>query len=132
MHLNDILPLAAVAWSKVKPAGDPEFNNCALSHREKLVAEAEGVVRTGSARTDFEKAFLGLLDEFKAAQNPAPAAPEAEAAAIESAPEAAEEAAEDGEEGAEAEGGEDASPEASAAAAAPGRARSRKASKKGH
>lgn len=129
MHLNDILPLAAVAWSKVKPAGDPEFNNCALSHREKLVAEAEAVVRTGSARTEFEKAFLGLLDEFKAAQNPAMAAP---AAAIESAPEAAEEVAEEGGEGEEAEGGEDGPAEASAAPPRSGRTRSRKSSPKGH
>ena len=130
MHLNDMLPLAAVAWSKVKPAGDPEFNNCALSHREKLVAEAEAVVRTGSARTDFEKAFLGLLDEFKAAQNPAPAAPAA--AAIESAPEVAPEASEESGEGEGAEGGEGGPAEASAAAASPGRTRRRKSSAKGH
>lgn len=72
MHVTEVVRVAAEAWREVKPAEDPDFNNCALSHREKLVAEVEGVIRTNTARTDFEKAVKRILDRDLKAPEPEP------------------------------------------------------------
>jgi len=60
MHFTDVLNLAARAWHEVKDANDPEFNQCAVTHRENLGAAAQGVVNSGLAFTPFEKTVLRL------------------------------------------------------------------------
>ena len=62
MHHTEILQIAAAAWDRTKPADDPSFNNCSLTHRENLVAQTETVIRTGGASNDFEKAVLSALN----------------------------------------------------------------------
>lgn len=43
---TSIAGIAATAWNNVRGA-DPAFNECILSHREKLLTHAEAVQRTG-------------------------------------------------------------------------------------
>lgn len=62
MHVTEVVRVAAEAWHRVKPADDPEFNGCQLSHREKLVAQVEALIRTNSASDDFERAAKEILD----------------------------------------------------------------------
>lgn len=62
MELSDKVAVAAQAWDKVKPADDPAYNQCALSHKEFLLAQVEAVERTGSASNPFEKAVKEILD----------------------------------------------------------------------
>src|SRR5688572_15722788 len=79
MNIRDITNLAAEAWNRVKAAGDPAFNDCAHSFREKLVHEAESVVRLrglGQATNNpnaFEAAAEAILDERAAAERAAAA-----------------------------------------------------------
>lgn len=60
MHFNDVLSLAARAWHEIKPASDPEFNNCAITHRENLGAAAQAVIDSGLAFSEFDKAVLRI------------------------------------------------------------------------
>jgi hypothetical protein len=62
MHITETVRVAAEAWRKVKPAEDPDFNNCALSHRETLICKVERVAATGGVYDDFEKAAKEILD----------------------------------------------------------------------
>jgi len=71
MHITETVHIAAQAWSKVKPAEDPEFNGCSLSHRENLIAQVERLAATGSARNDFEKAAKEIMDSQLKAPEPA-------------------------------------------------------------
>lgn len=65
MHFTDILSLAARAWHETKPANDPEFNDCALTHRENLGAAAKAVVDSKQAFSFFDRVVLRfyLADE---------------------------------------------------------------------
>lgn len=71
MHVTEIIRVAAQAWNKIKPADDPDFNNCALSHRERCIAQVEALERGGSATNDFEKAAKEILDSLLKAPEPA-------------------------------------------------------------
>lgn len=63
MHFTDILNLAAAAWHEVKDANDPEFNECQVTHREKLGAAAKAVVDSGQAFDKFDRIVLRLHKE---------------------------------------------------------------------
>jgi hypothetical protein len=71
MHITETVRIAAEAWRKVKPAEDPDFNNCALSHRETLICKVERVAATGGVYDDFEKAAKEILDSQLKAPEPA-------------------------------------------------------------
>lgn len=71
MHFTDILSLAARAWHETKPASDPEFNDCALTHRENLGAAAKAVVDTEQAFSPFDRAVLRLYLADKKAKSEA-------------------------------------------------------------
>lgn len=71
MHFNDVLNLAAKAWHETKAEEDPEFNDCAVSHREKLGAQAQGVVSSGQAFDRFDRVVLRLYKERQEAQSKA-------------------------------------------------------------
>lgn len=71
MHFTDILSLAARAWHETKPASDPEFNDCALTHRENLGAAAQAVVDSERAFSLFDHVVLRLYLADKEAQSEA-------------------------------------------------------------
>lgn len=60
MHFSDILSLAARAWHETKDPKDPEFNDCALTHRENLGAAAKAVVDSQQAFSLFDRVVLRL------------------------------------------------------------------------
>lgn len=71
MHFSDILQLAAAAWHETKSANDPEFNDCALTHRENLGAAAKAVVDHGEAFNHFDRVVQRLYRERQEAQSKA-------------------------------------------------------------
>lgn len=63
MHFPDLARLAAKAWHEVKAEGDPEFNECAITHRENLVAAVQGAVHGGQAFNKFDAVVLRIYKE---------------------------------------------------------------------
>lgn len=61
MTYKEVLLITETAWNATKDEADPLFDACALSHKETLIAKTEGVVSTGIAEGDFEKAVLEQL-----------------------------------------------------------------------
>lgn len=55
--------IAEEAWNQVKGADDLPYALSASNHREKLDTQAESVVKTGLAESDFEKKVLELHKE---------------------------------------------------------------------
>ncbi len=76
MHITEVLRIAAEAWNRTKPGDDPDFNDCALSHREYLIAHAEAVIRGGAATSEFERAVKEIADAQLKAPEPEPGASE--------------------------------------------------------
>lgn len=66
---SEIEAVAAEAWNAVKDKADPEFGDCASTHREKLVTHAVSVRDKGlpsgaggtAEATDFEKKVHEIL-----------------------------------------------------------------------
>lgn len=65
--------IAALAWNAIKPAADPPFPACSFAHRERLVAEVEGILKAGppisEAATPFTTAACALIDDIRAHLN---------------------------------------------------------------
>ena len=65
--------IAAIAWSAVKDAADPQFPACSFAHREKLIAEVEAILKSGAPQPDaaspFTDAACALIAEIRAAHN---------------------------------------------------------------
>lgn len=71
MHFSEVLSLAARAWHETKDPKDPEFNDCALTHRENLGAAAKAVVDSGQAFSVFDRVVLRLYLADKEAKSEA-------------------------------------------------------------
>ncbi len=59
--------IAALAWEKVRDPRDPPFVACSFSHREKLVATVESILKVGppnEAATPFTDAAVALVAEI--------------------------------------------------------------------
>ena len=65
MHFTEILQLAARAWHETKALSDPEFNDCAVTHRENLAAAASGVINSSQAFNHFDRVVLRLYNEHQ-------------------------------------------------------------------
>lgn len=63
MQFNELAKLAALAWHETKAENDPEFGQCDVTHREKLVAAVQGVVGTNQAFNRFDAVVLRLHRE---------------------------------------------------------------------
>lgn len=63
MQFQQLAELAAKAWSKTKSESDPEFNQCDITHKERLVAKAQGVVDTQQAFDGLDAVMLRLFRE---------------------------------------------------------------------
>jgi hypothetical protein len=64
LPINDV---AAEAWNNTKDKADPDFNNCILEHRQKLITHAQSVADKGTLEgaSDFEKEVAALLKDPK-------------------------------------------------------------------
>lgn len=47
-HDGSAVAVARLAWHEVKDAGDPEFDQCVSTHRDKLMDHADGILKGGS------------------------------------------------------------------------------------
>jgi hypothetical protein len=61
--------IAAVAWQASKPVDDPPFPACTITHRERLIAEVEALLKCGapsdqSVLTPFLEAALAVIDSI--------------------------------------------------------------------
>lgn len=63
--------IAAAAWERVRPTTDPPFAACSPPHRERLIAEVEGILKSGAplkeAATPFTDAVVEIVAAIKQA-----------------------------------------------------------------
>jgi len=55
--------IAAKAYEATKPKEDPAWGGVEVTHRERLVYQADRAIETGKADTDFEKKAVELSDK---------------------------------------------------------------------
>ncbi len=93
MTHNQAVTVAALAWNRVKPEGDPPFHLCHETHQSRLVYKVECVGRTRKTEDAFDEAALDIMlnpppepEPVAAVAEEAVAAPSESPAVVEEAP----------------------------------------------